>query len=198
MNPKGAFKKKQKNIENIKRRYALLTDWAIHPKCIDKRLSQCLNSQSLFGSLRAPDKGIEPLSLNTMKVLSDELYGTPGVPGSGFSILDELRIKAKNGFDQLCKNENNNKSPESVDLSEDPKKILELTEWQNILLCKFATEMLCQVKEITKDIAVPEEVRLKLIRILENHHKIYKELFDSISASPSSQIDITTFRKSRK
>ncbi|MBA6297813.1 hypothetical protein [Colwellia sp. MB02u-9] len=176
-NKLGAYKKKKANIDNLLEREKLLLRGLENPKNITRSLSDSLIGQKKFANLKDEKNNITPLSLNTIKSISEEIFskGEDGV--DGFEYIDGLRKK-------LCKLTDNKKSDRSNKNNLANKKRandelmnkLHQVELLNIQRSKAYLDLFQRLRMLSKERNIDDMTLLKLNNILEDHTILYCHL----------------------
>jgi hypothetical protein len=90
-NKRGAFRKHDRNVQNVVARHQYLVDAIDDPKKLKGDLKSFLLNQRAFASFSLINSPIETISLNTLKSVSNDLYKDE-IPLGGFKYFDGLRI----------------------------------------------------------------------------------------------------------
>ncbi|WP_233884813.1 hypothetical protein [Paraburkholderia flagellata] len=178
MNRQGAYQKKARNMENVKARFSFLKTAIASPHKINASVAKSLISQRTFCSLQISKTEIYPISLNTFKSLSRELYSTEKeAGGDGFAYLDAMRVQLRNLVEDTTKGRSvdarvKRREEHQSELADRISK----TELQNIYRSKAYFDLYSKLKSLVSESAIEEAVRLRLLRLLKNHDELYGSL----------------------
>jgi len=180
MNRRGAYQKKAQNIENVEARHALLLNGLKSPERISQAVAKTLTGQRTFAALTLPTAKIEPLSLNTLKALAGEIYAQKDeAKGDGFGYLDGLRGQLKQLLDEVPAGRSNAaKAQKQTAQTEELTCQLREVELQNIRRSKAYLDLYSKLNTLVKEGTMEDTTRLRLFKILENHHALYGPLFN--------------------
>lgn len=188
-NKLGAYKKKKKNIENILARKQLLINNIMKPECVTKALADSLCGQKKFANLNVVNTSITPLSLNTLKSISEELFKKDEYEISGFEYFDNLRKELlKLVRSKKSKRNNKQDSANKKKVNEDLMNKLHQIELLNLQRSKAYLDLFQRLKVITKDTSIDDMSLCKLQNILEDHTLLYHELLSPTANSSSNAI----------
>lgn len=188
-NKLGAYKKKKANIDNLLEREKLLLRGIESPKDVTKSLADSLIAQKRFARFKDEKNNITPLSLNTMKSISEEIFRTEKAGVAGFKYLDGLRKF-------LCKQIKTKSSPRSTKQNLANKKRvndelinkLHQVELLNIQRSKAYLDLYQKLRVLTNEKNIDEITFLKLNNILEEHSILYGQLLSPATTDSSSSI----------
>jgi hypothetical protein len=190
MDKRGAYQKKASNIENVKARHNFLIEALKSPRTVNKTVNLSLMSQRGFAALELPSIKISPISLNTLKVISNEIFDKDTANGvTGFAYLDSLRIK-------LTDTVKNIEPPRSVEAKDNriANKLqiqldrLAATEAQSLRRQKAYLSLYAAVNGLVKTSNLHPEAKDRLNSLLENHHAAFANLFEpNIAAAPTGE-----------
>jgi hypothetical protein len=180
VNKLGAYQKKARNIENVEARHALLLAGLKSPERVSLAVAKTLTGQRTFAALTLPSGKIEPLSLNTLKTLAGELYAKKeGANGDGFGYLDGLRGQLKQLLEDAPAGRSvAAKAKRQTAHTEGLTSQLREVELQNIRRSKAYLDLYSKLNTLIKEGTIEETTRLRLFKILENHHALYGPLFN--------------------
>lgn len=185
----GAYKKKKANVDNLLEREKLLLRGLESPKDVTKPLADSLIGQKKFANFKDEKNNITPLSLNTIKSISEEIFSTDEAGAAGFKYIDGLRKT-------LCKLIENKKSTRSTKQNLANKKRvndelmnkLHQVELLNIQRSKAYLDLFQRLRVLTKEKNIDEMTLLKLNNILEDHTILYGQLLSPATTDGSSSI----------
>jgi len=190
---RGAHKKKENNIKSIRARVSFLEEALLNKNEINKKIISSLNSQSDFSALSYKD--ITPMSLNTLKTISDEIIKPKGSKENGFRYLDSLRKKLK---ENILKSEIDisNKKTIKIDseIYRDLNNRLTNLEISNIERSKAYKDLISKVTILIKDDKVGDICRVKLHNLVNDHKALYTNIL-SPKRNESSLKVVTKFKK---
>lgn len=180
MNNRGAYKKKERNLRNMKTRYTLLDEGLKSPETIRKAIAKTLGGQRAFCSLALPNTDIEPISLNTFKTLARELYSSEAeANGDGFAYMDAMRSRLNRLVEVIPSGRSvKAKAERSEQESKAIGARLDAVESQNVLRSKAYLDIVSKIEKIVKDGEIEAQTKLRLSKLLSDHHTIYGHLFN--------------------
>lgn len=194
MKKRGAYLKKAANIDNVIARNTLLVAGLKNPESVNDFVVKALNNQRSFAALAIVGSKIQPIALNTLKTLANEIYPDSQNSTKGFTDLDNLRVKLKLLVQiKPSSRTNEAKSKRQKENIIDLKNRLSMVEHQSILRSKAYIDIYSKLKNLLKDRDLPELTRLRLYKILEEHHDLFSPLFEpthDISQSESAAFTI--------
>lgn len=177
---RGAYQKKAQNILNVRARHDLLLHGINAPASVDKAVHAFLVGQRAFAALDLPRLKITPLSLNTIKSLSDEIFIDPDAAGrKGFEYLNFLRVRLNESLagvalarTKIAKEERaENKSKQLL-------ARLTAAETHSVKQQRAYLSLYAALNGLIKHGSLPVESQERLYRLLENHHAAYADLFE--------------------
>lgn len=179
MNKRGAYQRKARNIENVQARHALLVAGLKSPELVSQSVTKMVTGQRVFCTLSLPGSKIEPLSLNTLKSLADEVYSqVADADGQGFQYLDNLRIRLNRLLTNTPRGRSADvKAARQVKRQEILADHLHAVELQNIRRSKAYLDLFGKINTFIKAGAIEDATRLRLYKLLETHHMLYGDLF---------------------
>ncbi|WP_156116539.1 hypothetical protein [Massilia sp. 9096] len=183
MNKLGAYQRKAQNIENVKARHDLLVTGLKSPEKISQSVAKTMGGQRTFCALTLHGSKIKPLSLNTLKSLTRELYSRDGDKKvDGFHYFDDLRTSLKTLLEGTQRGRSAEaKASRQNEHKEELEGRLQAVERQNIFRSKAYLDLFGKVNAFIKVATIDDATRLRLFNLLEDHHILYGSLF----ASPS-------------
>lgn len=181
MNNRGAYQKKALNLENVEARHALLLSGLSASGKLSKPIIQALAGQRAFSALSLPSTKIEPISLNTLKTLANELYShLADADGDGFGYLDKLRmrLKAQIATTAYSGRSIQAKATKHTEQLDSLTNLLREAELQNIRRSKAYLDLYGKLNTFVKEGSLDESTRLRLFKLLESHHALFGSLFN--------------------
>jgi hypothetical protein len=95
MNPRGAYLKKKKNIENVMARRDFLLAINKDPNKISKLDRNSISGQRIFCAFEDKNNRIAAISLNTLKSIANQIFENEKTQfETGFEYLESLRKSA--------------------------------------------------------------------------------------------------------
>jgi hypothetical protein len=187
MNNRGAYKKKERNLRNMKARYVLLDEGLKSPQAIKKSIARTLVGQRMFCSLALPNTDIEPISLNTFKALARELYSSEAeANGDGFAYMDAMRGRLNRLVEVIPSGRSvKAKAERSEQDSNAVAARLDAVELQNVLRSKAYLDIVSKIGKLVKDGEIEAQTKLRLLKLLSDHQAIYGHLFNPSVATVS-------------
>lgn len=185
MNNRGAYKKKERNIRNVRARYILLDGGLKAPGTIKKPIAKALSGQRAFCSLSVPNTDIAPISLNTFKVLARELYSEHvEAEGDGFAYMNSMRGQLNKLVDDIPGGRSVKAKAERAEQeSHDLAARLDAVELQNILRSRAYLDMYGKINALVKEGTIEDQTKIRLLKLLSDHHAIYGDLFNPRAAT---------------
>jgi hypothetical protein len=189
MNERGAYQKKAQNLANVEARHALLIAGLKSPERVSQSVAKAMEGQRAFCALTLSGSKIEPISLNTLKSLTSELYRQhESAEGNGFRYFDNLRIRLK----ALIENHPRTRSAESktarqVEYQARLTDQLQAVELLNIRRSKAYFDLYSKINNFIKEATIEDATRLKLFNMLEKHHVLYSSLFSPHREKPNGE-----------
>jgi hypothetical protein len=188
-NKLGAYKKKKANIDNLLEREKLLLRGLENPKNITRSLSDSLIGQKKFANLKDEKNNIPPLSLNTIKSISEEIFskGEDGV--DGFEYFDGLRKKLLKLVTSQKSNRNSKQDlANKKRINDELMNKLHQVELLNIQRSKAYLDLFQRLMVISKEKNIDDMTLLKLNNILEDHTSLYFQLLSPPQTDGASTI----------
>ena len=185
---RGAYKKKQLNIENVLARFELLTDSLAAPNNVEKSLYSALDSQRSFAALSIKGTPIKEISLNTLKSISNEVLGS-GEAKDGFLLLDQLRAELKRVG--TAKKASRTIPAKVIRLNEELlilKNRLQQVDLLNLQRSKAYSDLFQKVLNVSTGKYSEEATKKILSHLVQHHRSIFSSLFNPTSAEDSSKV----------
>jgi len=187
MNPRGAYSKKDRNIINVEARHQWCLAALKAPSQVPEDCIRALASQRSFAAMRLPRTSVQPIALNTLKAIADEILARRAPEGKGFLYLDALRVALKNKTAERPEVRAAESRRRRHDQSFDEmRKQLRLTEKLNLQRTHAYVDLFSKLVALTKAASVDEVMRLRLHNLLQDHKHLYTPLL-SPSVEASSQ-----------
>ena len=186
MNPRGAYAKKSRNIENVEARHQWCLASLRDPNELSKSCIASLANQRSFAALRVPGTRVQPIALNTLKAIADEILTRHAPDGKGFSYLDGLRQALKQRTTERI-DRGNRRSHQDQSLDE-LRKRLRLTEVLNLQRTQAYVDLFAKLVALTQTAYLDDGVRLRLHNLLQDHKDLYGPLLSPNSAEPSTPL----------
>lgn len=177
---RGAYQQKAQNIENLRARRDLLIEGIKTPASVDKAVNAALVGQRAFASLNLSKHKIEPLALNTIKSLSDELFTDPDGNGrTGFDYFNALRVRLREKVLEVAATRTvEAKATREADKTSNCEARLAATEAQSAKRQKAYLSLYATVNGLIANGNLSADAQERLYRALENHHAAFAELFE--------------------
>lgn len=185
---RGAYKKKQLNIENVLARFELLTDSLATPNNVEKSLYSALVSQRSFAAFSIKGTAIKEISLNTLKSISDEVLGSVETK-DGFLLLDQLRTELKRVG--TAKKASRTIPAKVSRLNEELmflKNRLQQVDLLNLQRSKAYSDLFQKVLSVSAGKYSEEATRKILSHLIQQHRSTYSTLFNPGGAEDSSKV----------
>ncbi len=195
---RGAYQKKAQNIVNVRARNDLLIAGTKTPHSVDKAVHASLVSQRGFAALSLPKLKITPISLNTLKSLTDELFTDPDGNGStGFAYFDALRVRLGQSLSKAAVTRTvEAKAKREESKNDNLMARLTAAEAQSIKRQKAYLSLYATVNGLIKNGGLQADAQERLYRALENHHAAFAALFEpDIGVATSSKAKVTKLRE---
>jgi hypothetical protein len=174
MNPRGAYSKKSRNIENVEARYQWCLAHLRDPKGLSEGCLAALTSQRSFAALGMPGSHVRPIALNTLKTIADEILARHAPDGQGFSYLDGLRQALKARTTERTNGESRRRHHDQS--FEELRSRLRLTEVSNLERAQAYVDLFSKVLALSKAAYLDDAMRLRLHNLLEDHRDLYAPL----------------------
>ncbi len=185
----GAYTKKKANIENLREREKLLLIGIESPKNVTKSLSDSLLGQKKFANFKDEKNNISPLSLNTIKSISKEIFNTDEVGVTGFEYFDGLRKKLLKLVTSQKSNRNSKQNlANKKRINDELINKLHQAELLNIQRSKAYLDLFQRLMVISKEKNIDDMTLLKLNNILEDHNTLYFDLLSPPQTDSTSNI----------
>lgn len=193
---RGAYQKKNQNIENVRARRDFLTNGIKTPINVDKAAHTSLVSQRSFAALKLTEK-IKPIALNTLKSLANELFTEPDSNGNtGFAYLDALRVRLSEKLSKVATTRTvEEKATREANKIDDLMARITATESQSIKREKAYLSLYSAINGLIKNGDLHPDAQERLYRILENHHATFANLFEpKIGSATNIDTKVTKLR----
>lgn len=188
-NKLGAYTKKKANIDNLREREKLLLRCLETPKNVTKILLNSLTGQKKFSNFKDEKSNISPLSLNTIKSISKEIFNTGEDGVTGFEYFDGLRKKLLKLVTSQKSNRNNKQYlANKKRINDELMNKLHQVELLNIQRSKAYLDLFQRLMVISKEKNIDDMTRLKLNNILEDHTTLYFQLLSPPQTDDTSTI----------
>lgn len=177
---RGAYKRKEQNILNVRARHEFLLNGIRAPASVDKVAHDALIGQRAFAALDLPRLKITPIALNTIKKLSDELFTEPDAEGrNGFEYLNALRVRLNESLAGVALARTKVAKAERVE-SRTEHLLTRLTavETQSVKHQRAYLSLYAAINGLIKNGKLQQEAQQRLYRLLENHHAAFADLFE--------------------
>lgn len=177
---RGAYQKKAQNILNVRARHDFLLNGIRVPASVDKAVHEALIGQRAFAALDLPRLKIAPISLNTIKSLSDELFTEPDAAGrKGFEYLNALRVRLNESLAGVVVARTKVAKADRVE-NKTAQLMARLTaaETQSVKRQRAYLSLYDALNGLIKHGNMPKEGQERLYRLLENHHAAFAYLFE--------------------
>ena len=184
MNPRGAYAKKSRNIENVEARYQWCLARLHDPRELSEACIASLANQRSFAALRVPGSRVQPIALNTLKAIADEILALHAPDGKGFLYLDGLRQALKQRMTELI-NSASRRSHQDHSFDE-LRKRLRLTEVLNLQRTQAYVDLFSKLVALTQAAYLDDGARLRLHNLLQDHKDLYGPLLSPNSAGPAT------------
>lgn len=177
---RGAYQKKAQNILNVRARHDLLINGIRIPASVDKAVRATLAGQRAFAALDLPRLKITPISLNTIKSLSDELFTeSDGEGRKGFAYLDALRVRLNQSVAGVVVARTAEAKADRVENKTGLLAVrLAAAEAQAAKRQKAYLSLYSAVNGLIKKGNLQPEAQHRLYRLLENHHAAFADIFE--------------------
>jgi hypothetical protein len=174
MNPRGAYTKKSRNVENVQARHEWCLARLYDPNELSEGLIAALTNQRSFAALHVPGSGVHPIALNTLKAIADEILSRHAPDGKGFLYLDGLRQALKEKATQRTDAGGpRRRHDQSID---ELRKRLRFTEVSNLERAQAYVDLFSKVLALSKATYLDDAMRLRLHNLLEDHRDLYAPL----------------------
>jgi hypothetical protein len=174
MNPRGAYSKKSRNIENVQARHEWCLARLYDPNELSEGLIAALTNQRSFAALQVSGSGVHPMALNTLKAIADEILSRHAPDGKGFLYLDGLRQALKEKTTRRAGAGSRRTRPDqSLD---ELRKRLRFTEVSNLERAQAYVDLFSKVLARSKAASLDDAMRLRLHNLLEDHRDLYAPL----------------------
>jgi hypothetical protein len=180
MNKKGAYRKKNLNIENVKARHEWLLAAIDKPEKITQRMLESISNQRRFAAMTIPGTSVTPLSLNTIKHIADFLFSDNAEHVNGFVFFDSLRLNLNKI--SRCKSGQGLKGIAALSKAyaiQEMSERLRSVELQNILRSKAYFDLFGKINNLIEVPDIDETTRVRLFKILQSHTANFGELLSS-------------------
>jgi hypothetical protein len=184
MNPRGAYFKKSRNIENVEARLEWCLAHLRDPKELSEGYIAALKNQRSFAALRVPGSRVQPIALNTLKAIADEILTRRAPDGKGFSYLDGLRQALKERTTQ--RTDGGSRRRHHAQSFDELRKRLRLTEVLNLQRTQAYVDLFSKLVALTQAAHLDDGVRLRLHNLLQDHKDLYGPLLSPNSAGPTT------------
>jgi hypothetical protein len=174
MNPRGAYAKKSRNIENVQARYQWCLTHLRDPKTLSEDDITALSSQRSFAALAVPGSPVQPIALNTLKAIAHETLAQHSPDGEGFLYLDGLRQALKKKATK-CIDKGSRRTLQDRSL-EELRSRLRLTEVSNLERTQAYVDLFSKVLALSKAAYLDDAMRLRLHNLLEDHRNLHAGL----------------------
>jgi hypothetical protein len=191
MSGRGAYRKKQLNIDNVHARHQLLAESLKNPAQASAVLISTLTSQRSFADLSLRGTPIQAIALNTLKSIADEILEHQAPEGKGFRYLDTLRLalkmqaiqppavrsveaqrrRRKHAFDEL-------------------REALRLTEVVNLNRSHAYADLLSKLVGLLKATSLDDVTRLRLQNLVDSHKDQYGTLLSRAGETPQKPLRV--------
>lgn len=177
---RGAYQKKALNTSNVQARHKFLLDSIGKPSSVDAVVYASLAGQRAFAAMRVAKLNIEPIALNTIKSLSNELFTVPDGDGRvGFDYLNSLRVRLHTLLTSLEESRKPEARASRIEGAADQlMERLIRTEIHSIRRQKAYLSLYSALNGLAKSSDLPPEVSIRLCRILDNQRGAFAELFE--------------------
>jgi hypothetical protein len=177
MSGRGAYRKKQQNIENVLARHA----WFVANLNDLTRLAEAhmpsLSNQRSFAALSLPGTPIQAMSLNTLKSIANEVLARYAADGKGFLYLDALRQALKKKTIEPAPVRSVAAQRRRREHSfEDMRKAVRLTEVLNLQRSQAYVDLFSKVVALSKTVSLDDATRARLHNLLHDHRDLYAAL----------------------
>lgn len=181
MNHRGAYQKKQRNIENVQSRHQWLLTHFEDPSKLAKAHLSHLSNQQKFANLEVTDTPIVPIALNTLKSIANEVLERQALDGRGFSYLNSLRQKLKRKA-LGCPPTPGREQPQSRrDQSlQRMRETLRLTEVSSLERTQAYVDLFTQVLMLSQSAALDDATRRRLNHVLQDHRDLHASLLSPV------------------
>jgi hypothetical protein len=174
MNPRGAYSKKSRNIENVQARHEWCLARLYGPSELSKDCIAALTNQRSFAALHVPGSGVQAIALNTLKAIADQILARHAPDGRGFLYLDGLRQALKEKTtERIQGGSRRRRHDQSLD---ELRTRLRFTEVSNLERAQAYVDLFSKVLALSKAASLDDAMRLRLHNILEDHRNLYAPL----------------------
>jgi hypothetical protein len=192
----GAYKKKKQSVDNIIERQKLLIKSIKNPEGVNKVLAHSLKGQKQFANLNIEKTSINPLSLNTVKSISEEIFSGNEYEISGFEYFNNLRKTLLKLLGSKKSNRNNKQTTNIKRENDVLINKLSQVERLNIQRSNAYLDLFQRLRVIAKDKNIDDLTLLKLNNILDDHTILYRELLSpTVSENSSATLHILDSNK---
>jgi len=176
-NKLGAYRKKKANIDNLLEREKLLLRGLEAPKDVTRSLSDSLIGQKKFANFKDEKNNITPLSLNTIKSISEEIFSKDKDGGDGFEYIDLLRKRLLKLVTSQKSNRNSKQNlANKKRINDELMDKLHQVELLNIQRSQAYLDLFQRLRVLSKERNIDDMTLLKLNNILEDHTTLYCQL----------------------
>lgn len=177
MNRRGAYVKKDQNIANVVARRRWLLAGLDAPDQLTEVCIASLAHQRSFAALRVTGTPIQPMALNTLKSIANEVLAGDASEGEGFAQLESLRLRLKNATVERPAARTVEARHRRRDRSFDElTRALRLTELSNLQRSHAYVDLFSKVVALMKGAVLDDATRLRLHNLLQDHRQLYAPL----------------------
>ena len=189
MSGRGAYRKKQQNIENVVARHA----WLVANLNDLTRLAEAhmpsLSNQRSFAALSLSGTAIQAIALNTLKVIANEVLARHTADGKGFLYLDGLRqALRKKTIERPRRRTVTDQQHRHEQGSEDMRKAIRLTEVMNLQRTQAYVDLFSKLVALSKTVSVDDATRGRLHNLLQDHRDLYASLLSPMAADSAQAV----------
>jgi hypothetical protein len=170
---RGAYLKKEANKKNVQARLNWLLSGIANPKIVTIAEQKSLHSQRRFSELAVGGTNIQPISLNTLKNIANELLAEKSSCASGFDYIDNLRSELKSLVSKRTKAAKISRSEAKASRFNSHLYQVELL---NLQRSKAYFDLFQRVVSICNDVSLTDAIRFRLSSLVEDHRALYFDL----------------------
>jgi hypothetical protein len=192
MSHRGAYQKKQRNIENVRARYQWLVTNIEDPSKLAKSHLPYLFNQQQFARLKVTGTPILPIALNTLKSIADEVWAGQALDGKGFLYLNSLRQRLKTKAVRKSPTRQAVHPRSRRDLSlQTMREKLRLTEVSSLERTQAYVDLYSKVLMLSQSVALDDGIRRRLNHLLEDHRDLHSAwLSPHVSGDPEPRLRV--------
>lgn len=181
MNVDGAYKKKERNIENIRHRHSLLLQLIESPEKTNAQVRNSLVNQKSFSSLSLPSNHISPISLNTTKSLCGFIFPRSQFgENHGFPYFDSLRLKLSSKLQPSDIRKGNNKFAKLERQISEGKSKIAFLEKESLIRSRAYADLFSEIRTLIDANEIGDIARLRLDALLRNSFTLYNSLLSPV------------------